>query len=60
MIKILLAITSLILLSSKAFAQTDPCITTNKKEKKAIEAIQKEVDFDNANVLLKEAIKKIW
>ena len=57
MIKILLAITSLILLSSKAFAQTDPCITTNKKEKKAIEAIQKEVDFDNANVLLKEAIK---
>ena len=42
---------------SYAIGQLDPCITTDKKQKKAIETINQETNFEKASLLLKEAIK---
>ena len=42
---------------TKAKAQLDPCITTDKKQKKSIEEINKVQDFDKASILLKESIR---
>lgn len=41
---------------SNITAQGDPCITADKKQKKIIESIQKEIDFEKVSLLLKEAI----
>ena len=42
---------------SYAIGQLDPCITTEKKQKKAIETINQETSFEKVSLLLKEAIK---
>jgi len=56
MIKILPLFLGLFLTISNITAQVDPCITTDKKQLKAIEVIKKESDYNKVSILLKEAI----
>ena len=57
MLKLLPAFILLFFCCSYAIGQSDPCITTDKKQKKAIESILKETDFEKVSLLLKEGIK---
>ena len=54
----LLSIVYFLLLFNLSFGQNDPCITTDKKQKKSIEEAKMEPDFEKSSVLYTAILQK--
>lgn len=53
---LLTIISFLLVISTSALSQVDPCLSNDKKQKKALELIQQVSNFEKATLLLKEAL----